>query len=68
MASSNSPAPQAMPMPAETHRQAEVVRPRTLMPSLMIAPAPRKPMPVMIWAAMRLGSTRRPVSPAPLVE
>ena len=30
---------------AEHHRVAAVVRPRTFMPSFMIAPAPRKPMP-----------------------
>ena len=37
---------------------AAVVRPRTLIPSLKITPAPRKPMPVMIPCAMRVGSIR----------
>ena len=52
-----SPAPAAMPTADVAHRLAAVVSPRITMPSLRIAPAPRKPMPETIWAAMRVGST-----------
>ena len=55
-----SPAPAAMPIPAAAHRLAAVVRPRTDGPYLMIAPAPRNPMPVTIWAATRDGSVAVP--------
>ena len=51
-----SPAPAARPIAAVAHRLAAVVRPRIEAPSLMIAPAPRKPMPDTIWAATRDGS------------
>jgi len=37
---------------------AAVVRPRTDSPSFMITPAPRKPMPIMMPWAMRVGSSR----------
>src|ERR1051326_6606147 len=47
-----------MPIAAETQSVAAVVRPRTVSPWRMIAPAPRKPMPVTICAAMRVGSAR----------
>src|SRR5438094_1539313 len=47
-----------MPIAATTQSVAAVVRPRTDSPSRMIAPAPRKPMPVTICAAMRVGSAR----------
>ena len=43
-------------MPAVVQIDAAVVRPRTDSPSFMITPAPRKPMPVMIPCAMRVGS------------
>ena len=46
------------PMAAVVQIDAAVVRPRTVSPSLKITPAPRKPMPVMIPCAMRVGSTR----------
>src|SRR5919199_769238 len=38
-------------MAATTQSVAAVVRPRTERPWRMIAPAPRKPIPVTIWAA-----------------
>ena len=37
---------------------AAVVRPRTDNPWRMIAPAPRKPIPLTICAAIRVGSAR----------
>src|SRR5918912_1354220 len=40
-----------MPIAATTHSVAAVVRPRTLSPCRMIAPAPRKPIPLTTWAA-----------------
>src|SRR3954453_6504489 len=52
-----------MPTAATTHSVAAVVSPRTESPSRMIAPAPRKPMPVTIWAAMRDGSARTMLPP-----
>src|SRR5947209_15143966 len=52
-----------MPIAATAQRLAAVVRPRTFMPSRMIAPAPRKPMPVTICAAMRVGSARTTLVP-----
>jgi hypothetical protein len=39
---------------------AAVVRPLTSPPCLMIAPAPRKPTPAMIWAVILVGSNWRP--------
>src|ERR671928_148796 len=47
-----------MPIAAATHSVAAVVRPRTERPWRMIAPAPRKPIPVTICAAIRVGSAR----------
>src|SRR5436305_8097909 len=52
-----------MPIAATTQRVAAFVRLRTESPSRMIAPAPRKPMPVTIWAAMRDGSARTTLPP-----
>src|SRR6478609_4828431 len=52
-----------MPRAATTQRVAAVVSPRTERPSRMIAPAPRKPMPVTICAAMRVGSARTMLPP-----
>src|SRR5689334_18796102 len=52
-----------MPIAATTHSVAAVVSPRTDSPSRMIAPAPRKPMPVTIWAAIRVGSARTTAPP-----
>ena len=43
-------------MPATTHKLAAVVSPRTEDLKCIIAPAPRKPMPVMTPAAIRAGS------------
>src|SRR3954451_20981539 len=57
------PAPHAMPIAATTHSVAAGVSPRTDSPSRMIAPAPRKPMPVTICAAMRVGSARTTLAP-----
>src|SRR5436853_610800 len=51
-----------MPIAETAQRFAAVVRPRTEMPSRMIAPAPRKPIPVTICAATRVGSTFEPKS------
>ena len=50
------PRPAAMPTAALSHRVAAVVRPRMEPLSLMMTPAPRKPTPVTIWAAIRDGS------------
>jgi hypothetical protein len=47
-----------MPIAAVIQIDAAVVRPRTEKPSLKITPAPRKPIPVMIPCAMRVGSVR----------
>src|SRR3954454_8125749 len=52
-----------MPIAATSHSVAAVVSPRTDRPSRMIAPAPRKPIPVTIWAAMRVGSARTTLPP-----
>src|SRR5438128_3700536 len=52
-----------MPIAATTHSVAAVVSPRTERPCRMIAPAPRKPMPVTICAAMRVGSARTTLEP-----
>src|SRR5438105_7955206 len=57
------PAPHAMPIAATTHNVAAVVSPRTDRPWRMIAPAPRKPMPVTICAAIRVGSARTTLCP-----
>ena len=46
------------PMAAVIQIDAAVVSPRTVSPSLKITPAPRKPMPVMIPCAIRVGSIR----------
>ena len=45
-------------MAAVIQIEAAVVSPRTVRPSLKITPAPRKPMPVMMPWAMRVGSVR----------
>src|SRR5580765_1193933 len=50
-----------MPIAATSQSVAAVVKPRTERPCRMIAPAPRKPMPVTIWAAMRVGSYVTPL-------
>src|SRR5947208_2730539 len=52
-----------MPIAATTQSVAAVVRPRTDSPCRMIAPAPRKPMPVTSWAAIRVGSARTTFAP-----
>ena len=54
-----------MPIAATTQSVAAVVSPRTDTPWRMMAPAPRKPIPVTIWAAMRVGSN---VTPCPKVK
>src|SRR5439155_11947704 len=53
----------AIPIAATTQSVAAVVRPRMERPSRMIAPAPRKPIPVTICAAMRVGSARTTFPP-----
>ena len=52
--------PAAIPIAATTQSVAAVVSPRTEIPRTMIAPAPRKPIPVTIWAAIRVGSKTTP--------
>src|SRR5689334_1673023 len=54
-----------MPIAATSHSEAAVVSPRTERPWRMIAPAPRKPIPLTICAAMRVGSTlpSKPLKP-----
>src|ERR671930_1025206 len=47
-----------MPIAATSQSVAAVVSPRTERPCRMIAPAPRKPIPLTICAAMRVGSVR----------
>ena len=59
--------PQAMPMAAATQILAAVVRPRTMEPWRMMVPAPRKPTPVTIWAAMRAGSLFGPTKDAEIM-
>jgi hypothetical protein len=49
-----------MPIAAASQSVAAVVSPRTESPCRMIAPAPRKPMPVTICAAIRVGSNVTP--------
>jgi hypothetical protein len=51
----NSPAPANVPTIAEHQSVAAVLRPRTLIPSRRITPAPRKPIPETIWAATWVG-------------
>ena len=50
------------PTAAVVQIEAAVVSPRTVSPSRKITPAPRKPIPVMIPCAMRVGSMRTPSS------
>src|SRR5436190_390658 len=52
-----------MPIAATTQSVAAVVSPRTDNPWRMIAPAPRKPIPVTICAAIRVGSARTTFPP-----
>ena len=61
VAMTSSPAPAAMPIAATDQRLAAVVSPRTCPRYWRITPAPRKPMPVTIWAATRVGSAPAPV-------
>ena len=49
----------AKPMAQTTQTQAAVVRPRMVSLYLRITPAPKKPMPVTAWAAIRAGSIRK---------
>ena len=58
MAANQKPMPIRMPIADVTQIDAAVVSPRTVSPSLKITPAPRKPMPVMMPCAMRVGSVR----------
>src|SRR5438132_4544672 len=52
-----------MPIAATTQSVAAVVSPRIESPCRMIAPAPRKPIPVTICAAIRVGSVRTRLPP-----
>jgi hypothetical protein len=52
---SEYPAPARTPIAAEHQSVAAVLRPRTLIPSRKISPAPRKPIPDTTWAATRVG-------------
>jgi hypothetical protein len=54
--------PIRMPIADVIHMDAAVVSPRTVKPSLKMTPAPRKPMPVMMPCAMRVGSVWMPPS------
>ena len=56
LAKSTLSSPTAMPIPAVTHMSAAVVNPDTPCFERKIVPAPRKPIPGIIWAAIRLGS------------
>lgn len=56
MAESGKPEPATMPTAAVIQTVAAVVMPLTMPPDWRMAPAPRKPTPVTIWAAMRPGS------------
>src|SRR5262249_53541551 len=47
------PAPARVPTAAAHHSVAAVLSPRTLIPSRMITPAPRNPIPDTTWAAIR---------------
>ena len=58
IAGNQKPMPTRMPIEAVIQIEAAVVSPRTVRPSLKITPAPRKPMPVMMPCAMRVGSVR----------
>ena len=49
---SNIPAPHAIPILAASHSVAAVVKPKTIGPFLKTVPAPMKPIPVTIWAAI----------------
>ena len=51
------PLPASTPIAPVLQMLAAVLRPRTLRPSRMITPAPRKPMPLTTWAAMRVTLT-----------
>ena len=55
-ASSQSPAPAAVPIAAVSHTLAAVVSPRTVLRRVRISPAPRKLMPDTMPAATREGS------------
>lgn len=60
MASTGDPAPQAIPTAAVAQIDAAVVRPDTLFCRTKISPAPRKPIPETICAAIRDGSKVMP--------
>ena len=51
--------PAAMPIPATDHRLAAVVSPRIWPRDWRIVPAPMKPIPDTICAAIRVGIRRR---------
>src|SRR5262245_38601043 len=55
MAGPRKPEPAMAPAAAAHQRVAAVFRPRMFSPSRRITPAPRKPMPEAIWAAIRVG-------------
>ncbi len=57
VAGKKKPTPYRMPMAEVIQIDAAVVRP-TVEVSLKVTPAPRKPMPVMMPCAMRVGSVR----------
>ncbi len=50
-----------MPIAAETHIVAAVVNPPIRLSDLKIAPAPKKPMPVTIFAAILSGTEAEPI-------
>ena len=63
LASTTMPSPAAIPIEAVIHMLDAVVRPLTVELVRKIVPAPKKPMPVMIWAANLDGSTGPGPSP-----
>lgn len=52
----------AIPIPADIQRLAAVVSPFMLFPVLIIVPAPKKPIPVTICAAILAGSPPKKAS------
>jgi len=62
-ARASSPAPAAMPIAATDHSEAAVVSPLMLPRCWRMVPAPMKPMPETICAAILVGSTTDPAKP-----
>ena len=56
IASNKKPPVHKIPIAASHHKVAAVVSPLTLIPSLIITPAPKNPIPVTTWAAILVKS------------